>query len=319
MKYKLIKSMIWIIIAGIGLTIFFIIVTGYDEASKAASLLKYQNWIAILSLTLLHIILRFARWQYYLLKLEHKVKTVPSLAYYLSGFALTMTPGKIGETLRSVYLKSHGVSYTDSISAFFVERYTDLLAVIALSTLILAHYSGHQSPVIIVCLLVLTILLIVRGPWFITLLERLQRSIKNQRIRTGLIKLAGILNASSRLLSFIPLSIGFIIALIAWAIQGLVFYLILGYIDHSVSLYFAVGVYSLAILGGAVSFLPGGLGSTEAVMILLLLSIGISAIDATTATLVTRVATLWFAVAIGLCALAYVELHRRRKYGDNAV
>jgi len=41
------------------------------------------------------------------------------------------------------------------------------------------------------------------------------------------------------------------------------------------------------------------------------LSIGITSSDATIATLVTRIATLWFAVAIGLTAFVYVELSIR--------
>ncbi len=317
MEQKIVTSLIICVILGIVLSIATIVIVGYEEASQAIALLKLNNWLIILSFTILHIILRFIRWQYYLIKLDHNISLIPSVIFYLSGLALTMTPGKVGETFRSVFLKPHGVSYTNSISAFFVERYTDLLAVIALSTLVLAYFSKHQSPVFVVCVFVLAILLIVRGPWLIRLLNWVQLKISNERIRSTLLKLSNLLKASSTLLSPIPLISGFIIALVAWSIQGYTFYLILSYINVSVSLDFAVGCYALAILAGAVSFLPGGLGSTEAVMILLLFSIGISTIDATAATLITRVATLWFAVAIGLCALIYAEMYRRtRKLGS---
>ncbi len=313
MEKKIVKSLVISVFIGLALSIALVLITGYDDAIKAIKLLKYDHWLAILLLTVIHIVLRFIRWQYYLISLNHKIALFRSLAYYLSGLALTMTPGKIGETLRSVYLKTHGISYTDSFSAFFVERLTDLLAVIILSALVLAHYSDQQITILIVCTIVLGILVIVRGTWFTTILDQLAIKIKTQRLRNFFVKLSNVLKTSSNLLCPAPLFIGLAIAIVAWAIQGYTFFLILSYINLSVSLNFAIGCYSLAILVGAVSFLPGGLGSTEAVMILLLLSIGITTTDATAATMITRVATLWFAVAIGLCALLYVETHRRLK------
>ena len=61
----------------------------------------------------------------------------------------------------------------------------------------------------------------------------------------------------------------------------------------------AVFVYAFAMLVGGLSFLPGGLGSSEAVMIGLLSLYGLPEATAVTATLICRLATLWFAVALG--------------------
>jgi uncharacterized protein (TIRG00374 family) len=48
------------------------------------------------------------------------------------------------------------------------------------------------------------------------------------------------------------------------------------------------------------SFTPGGLGSTEGVMAALLMFKGIGSAEAIGATVLIRMTTLWFAVAIGL-------------------
>ena len=66
----------------------------------------------------------------------------------------------------------------------------------------------------------------------------------------------------------------------------------------------AVFVYAFAMLVGGLSFLPGGLGSSEAVMIGLLALHGFPEPAAVTATLICRLATLWFAVALGAVFLA---------------
>jgi uncharacterized protein (TIRG00374 family) len=61
----------------------------------------------------------------------------------------------------------------------------------------------------------------------------------------------------------------------------------------------AASAYAVAIIAGALSFLPGGLGSTEAVMAALLMAHGFSAPLAILLTLICRLLTLWLAVVIG--------------------
>ena len=63
-----------------------------------------------------------------------------------------------------------------------------------------------------------------------------------------------------------------------------------------------MSVYALAMLAGALSFLPGGLGGAEAVMVAALTLKGVDQPSAVAATIIIRLATLWFAVALGLLA-----------------
>jgi uncharacterized protein (TIRG00374 family) len=51
--------------------------------------------------------------------------------------------------------------------------------------------------------------------------------------------------------------------------------------------------------------MPGGLGGAEATMITLLLLHGMAMPEAVAATVFIRLATLWFAVFLGLIALFY--------------
>jgi uncharacterized protein (TIRG00374 family) len=85
--------------------------------------------------------------------------------------------------------------------------------------------------------------------------------------------------------------------------EALAFYWVLSWLGADISLSFAIFVYALSMLAGALSFLPGGLGSAEAVMISLLVFKGMAAPAAVAATVFIRLATLWFAVVIGLVAL----------------
>ena len=70
----------------------------------------------------------------------------------------------------------------------------------------------------------------------------------------------------------------------------------------------ALPIYAAATLVGAMSTLPGGLVGAEGSMVALLQQAGITRALASTGTLLVRLVTLWFAVALGLAAL--VSLHR---------
>ena len=69
------------------------------------------------------------------------------------------------------------------------------------------------------------------------------------------------------------------------------------------SLTTVVGIYAVAVLAGVLSFLPGGLGSTEAVMTALLAARGMPLAQAILLTITFRLMTLWFAVALGWLAV----------------
>ena len=67
----------------------------------------------------------------------------------------------------------------------------------------------------------------------------------------------------------------------------------------------ATGFYAVAMVAGALSALPAGLGGTEAVLTGLLVAHGASAATALGITVLARLLTLWLAVALGVVALLY--------------
>lgn len=66
----------------------------------------------------------------------------------------------------------------------------------------------------------------------------------------------------------------------------------------------ALFIFFFSMLTGAVSFLPGGLGGTESTMVGLLMLNNIVLPQAVAATVLIRLVTLWFAVALGVIALS---------------
>jgi len=108
---------------------------------------------------------------------------------------------------------------------------------------------------------------------------------------------------AGRLVKGRPLPIGLVAGVIAWGAEGFGLYLVLDAMGAGIDPAPAIAVYSIAVLAGALAFLPGGLGSTEAMMILLLSALGADSATAVAATLVCRIVTLWFAVGLGAIAV----------------
>jgi len=99
----------------------------------------------------------------------------------------------------------------------------------------------------------------------------------------------------------------------AWGAEGLGFGVVAHGLHISGSLWSFCGIYGVAVLAGSAAFfLPAGIGGMEIVMTTLLMERGAPLRVAIIATLLCRLATLWFAVLLGVGAASAVELADQR-------
>jgi uncharacterized protein (TIRG00374 family) len=99
-----------------------------------------------------------------------------------------------------------------------------------------------------------------------------------------------------------------LLSAVSWFCECLAAYVCVRGLRLDLSLADTIAVFSLGSLAGALSFLPGGLGVAETSMTALIRVLGdVPKAAAAAATVLIRLATLWFAVAVGLVALAVEE------------
>ncbi|VVO81660.1 lysylphosphatidylglycerol synthase transmembrane domain-containing protein [Pseudomonas fluorescens] len=288
---------------------------GWPSVSRAVSRVGLLGGAQIVALILISYGLRFLRWQVYLNALGHPLRWWPSLNIYLAGFALTTTPGKAGEALRGVLLKRWDVPYASSFAALVSERLSDLMAMVLLALLCLSHYP-ESLWMIIACLVLAAcgMRLASRHAPIEAIGQRISqgRSWMYRLLRY----VVRVLHQSRRCHSPRRLLGTMVLSLAAWSLEGLAFYWILTAMNIDVALTFAMFVYAVSMLAGALSFMPGGLGSAEAVMVGLLVSSDVAVADAIAATLVLRLATLWFAVGLGAMVLLRIKDSVSSEYLD---
>ena len=266
-----------------------------------------MQWLVLLGLSLCNYGLRFLRWHGYLRALGARLTWQRDLLIYLAGFAFTVTPGKAGEAVRSVYLRAVGVSWSPGLAALAVERVLDLTAIVILAALALRVFTDQALPALLVVGLVAGLLLWVTRPavarW---LLAWLPTTGRWARLTTGA---RSILDQTRRLLAPRRLLGGLALGVLAWGAEAWGFYLLLGWLAVDIAAAHAIGIYAAGMLAGALSFLPGGLGGAEAAMVALLVAGGAPFGTAVLATVICRAVTLWFAVVLGV--LAVLALGRR--------
>lgn len=295
---RVIRAVIWCValsaIGYVGLSLW----AGWREV--VAAVVQIGPWVllGLLGLSLVNYLLRFFRWGRYLSLLGTPVPWRINLNIYFAGFALTTSPGKLGETLRSVLLKPHGVPAPESLAAFFAERVSDLLAILVLTAFGLWSYAPARPIVGAALVFVLLVLLLVQWTTFIAAIDRWALA-KTARWAKLLSKLCEIVLHFRRCFSLPALTMGLAIGVVSWSAEGIGLWWLLQTLGYSVDLQSAVFVFAFAMLIGSMSFMPGGLGTSEAAMIALLVMNGVPEAGAVTATLICRLATLWFAVALG--------------------
>jgi len=302
------RTVLWSVLLAAAGYLGFALWNGWSEVLNAGGRVGFVGVAIALALSLVNYALRFIRWQVYLHAMHRPIPWSPSLKIYLAGFALTTTPGKAGEALRGVLLARWGVPYPSSLAAFLSERLSDLLAIILLSLLGLMTYPEARPIVVIgvTAALIAFVLLCREG-----LLLRLRGSIGgNSRLSMLLRSLIEILLQARRCHTPLLLVGATSLSLAAWFAEAWAFHLVLQWMGLELPLTFAVFVYSISMLTGALSLLPGGLGGTEASMVALLIAAGVQYPEAIAATIVIRMATLWFAVFIGLVFAVSASKHQ---------
>jgi uncharacterized membrane protein YbhN (UPF0104 family) len=293
-----------------GLALGFLIVIGLalaGDVRRIAGLLETFTWRLtplILGGTLFNYSLRFIKWHFYVRLLgASRLPARESARLFVAGFPLALTPGKVGEALKAVWLQQRAdLPFARGLPIVAAERISDGLAVLVLSSFGVLTYPRYW-PAFATLLVILIAVLVVsqaRRPSLaiLSLLERLPL------VKRWGGSLREVYDGAHQLFRPVPTLAAVSLGAVAWLGEGVAFYMVLLGLGLPASLpLFGSAVFILAFstaVGGA-STLPGGLGAAEASIAgMLTLLVGLPVSTAATATLLIRFATLWFGVALGL-------------------
>jgi uncharacterized protein (TIRG00374 family) len=247
------------------------------------------------------------RWTYYLRVLKVSVPTGINAAIFTSGLSMTISPGKLGEVLKCVFVRRvSGAPIARTAPAVIAERATDGTGMVLWG--FLGAFALNLSPWTMLMFLAVAVfgIAVLRSKRLSLAAERilgklpvLNRFAPHMRDFTG---------ASNELLGTGPLLVGTVISFISWGLECTGVYLCAVGLGVDRPFLLIVFVFAVSSLLGVLSMLPGGIGAVEAGLYGQFVTVAnLSTGVAGALTLIIRLATLWFATLLGICGLLLVR------------
>ncbi len=312
------RRWIWVaIVAVIGVAAIVLIGDVRDLGARLDGF-AWPVFVIALGLSLTNYAVRYVRWQVYLRHQKVSVPAGSSALVFGAGLSLAITPAKLGELVKSYLLRElHGIPAVQTAPVVIAERVTDLVALLALAVFGVAAYGMQPTLVAVAGGLIGFGLLLLAWPRPARALIELVTHLRlTRRFRAPMHEMYGGL---ASLCSPFLLVLATAIAIPSWACECIGFALIVNAFPGAhVDLELAMVIYAASTIAGALSFLPGGLGVTEGGMTILLVQNHVDPATALDATLLTRLATLWFGVLLGIVLLAVARARIARLGSANS-
>jgi uncharacterized membrane protein YbhN (UPF0104 family) len=302
---RITQAIVLFVSAGVLLYLAAIFWFGWHDTAAALTALGLGTILGGAVLASSAYLWRFARWEVVLRCFGYQLPRWRHLAIYLSGLALTATPGKSGETFRTALLLQQGVRAPHSLAAFLMDRSTDVLGMCLLG--FVASWQSGRAFSWVWLLAFAGLLLGSRafaylllhphsGNWWVRLEERLwqrlpvkggQAVLENWASTWKLPKVTAFSSA----------------AMLAYGTQALVFAWFCHAAGTGVTTATCILIFVQATLFGAASMVPAGLGAMEASLVLQLTESGVGYGAAVSLAIAIRLVTLWLGMAIGALSL----------------
>lgn len=306
----------FVLALGLGVAVYLAlaIVSGLDDLRNAFASFRWSLLPAIFGLVAFSYVVRFVRWSYYLKLLRVSLPPRMNVAIFAAGLSMTVSPGKFGEVLKSLFIRQvNGAPIARTAPAVVTERVTDATGMITWGLLGALAFSFGPGALLLFLALTATGIAVLRSKRLSLLAER--ALLKLPLLHRLAPHLGDFHGASNELLATRPLLIGTAISLCSWGIEILAVYLCVVGIGAGTPFLVVVFIFAVGSIAGGVSMLPGGIGAAEAGMAGMFGTVaGLSSGTSVALTFVIRLATLWFATLIGVVGLLLV----RRIIGEPA-
>ena len=141
---KALRQLIVVMVLAVALYGGYAVWSGIGKLGESLSHFTAWSFAAACALAFCNYVVRFGKWEFYLARLGIRgVSKSDSFLTFLSGFVLTVTPGKVGEVFKSLVLfETHGVPIPLTAPIVVAERVTDLIGIITLIVLGSLGFSG---------------------------------------------------------------------------------------------------------------------------------------------------------------------------------
>lgn len=288
-----------------------ILYSDLEEFSKNFLEIHYEYLSVILLMVFFGLVAKSFRQLILLRRIGIYISVKENFIIYFSGLSMQATPGGLGTMIKSQFIKkNYGHSLLKTMPVVLVERFHDLLSMITIITILSFFYNLIEIQLflaILIPILIFSYLAVRREKILVFFVNRLLKIKFLSKFIQNIVESQETLLALSA--NKIMLS--------CWGIS------LLGLTLEAISIYYSFIAFNLdfgiiettlitftSLVIGAASFIPGGIGLTEASLIGLLVLAKVEFVTASSLTIFIRLTTIWYATIVGFIAARIYVLEK---------
>ena len=303
MKFN--KKFLIILIGSIIVYSLFLILSDFSKLSEEILDFEIMYLPLILILVPLGWLALYFRWTILVKNSGYILPHKKNFQIFLSGFPLSITPGKVGELLKCELLKENfNIPRKITAPIILVERLYNAVGIVIISSLGIWYFDFSGTVILIASCALIGIFIALRSKsLFSSLINKTSKIKYLSKFSDSFSDSYEVINHSIKPKIFI---ISSLLSAIYWILESVAVYFVFkSFGIDFLELYNVVLAYTSSIILGVASFVPGGIGVSEGTLISLLSIHGLSLSTAITLTLFIRMFTLWYSVFVGFIALKF--------------
>ena len=285
---------------------FYIIYIAYSDFEEISSNMEEFEF------TLLPIIFLFSFGAYSITSLRQRILlkkigiVMPlkeNFLLYLAGLSMVVTPGGLGETIKSYYLKKRfGYGISKTFPLVFVERYQDLITLVIVLSFALIFIQIHEVMILditVICVIIISYIIFRAKKLFVKIINFLKKISRLRKFGDSMSEsYEGFYSMTEGKTMIKCAAVG----IVSWTLEAIAVYLVFLAFNIDLGFILTTIIAYASILFGGVSLLPGGVGITEISATTLLTKEGVELSLATSIIIMMRIATIWLSTATGFIA-----------------
>jgi uncharacterized protein (TIRG00374 family) len=300
------NKLLLIIVCTISLYAAFLIFSDLKQIYEKIYSLKSVYYLPILVIAPLSWFVLFLRWHLLLKNLGINIPKKDSFKINLAGYALSITPGKVGELFKAHFVKTKfGISQKNVMSVVVAEQFYTLMGLTIVGSIGILYFKF--APYV----------MIASASFLVFIIIALSSSLVFKKSSNLISKIPILSKYSSQFPdSQVVIKSCFkkpifvhatALSVIFWILESLIVYLVLLSFDLSTIQFFNLtSMYATSIIFGVISFLPLGIGVVEGSLAGFLTLQGVNVTTSLIVVIMIRIFTRWYGVSIGLFALKLV-------------
>ena len=300
---KIGNKILIVVIAVIGLYAAILIATDINTISSKISDFKIETIPVIVLLVTSGWFVLFFRWYLLLRNAKIFIPTKDSFLIFMSGVALTIIPGKVGELVKSQLLKTKfGIARSKTVPIVILEQFYTALGIVTLSFFGIWYFElGVYVFGFFAAVLVFVFVLLSSRNTFnkiASLLEK--RKFTSKFVEPLSSSYNAIKNGIRGPITLYASSL----SILFWLIEAIsIYFILLAFGVETIEFVAIISTYTTSIMLGILSFLPIGIGVVEGTLASFFTIYGIDVSLALTIVIVIRLFTRWYGVSFGFIAL----------------